>query len=131
MLSVTDGVSLSRALNSTIQLRLKHLLVQRCNELGGDIADRARFIVMEAHDRADDLERELGLSVLSNFIDRTRFGDPGFSPCFEWLVDHGFAYEFPFILTDDGFAHVVIIEKAAGIDPNLKALCEAYADAAV
>ena len=118
MLSITDGVSLARALSSTIDPRMKCLLSDRCDQLGGEITDQARFIIVQINDTADDLERELGFSVSS-------------SPCFEWVLDHGFAYEAPIIFTDDGYAHVVILEKADGIDPELEALCQAYAEASV
>jgi hypothetical protein len=127
MLSVTDSVSLARALDSPIDPRLKRLLAERCKQLGGDITNQARFIIIQANDTADDLERELGFSVMSNFIDHTPFNHPDFVPCFEYVADLGFSYELVFILDDSGFAHVVVVQKSDGIDSELLALCAAYA----
>lgn len=117
MLSITDGVTLARALHLPLNPQLKRLMVQRSDQLGG-ITDHARFIIIQPCDTIEDLERELGFPVARE-------------PCFEWVHDHGFAYECVAILTEDGFAHVALIEKADGIDPQLKALCDAYADASV
>ncbi len=44
MLTITDGGSLSRALKLPIDLRLKRLLMERRDQLRGDIVDIARFI---------------------------------------------------------------------------------------
>ena len=118
MLSINDGVSLTRALQSSLDERIKRLLADRCEQLGGDITDQARFIIVQPSDTAEELEREVGLPMLSD-------------PCFEWVLDHGFAYEAPIILTDDGYAHVVIVEKASSANAELMALCAAHAEATV
>ena len=47
MLTVTDGGSLARALRTPIDLRLKRLLIERRDQLGGEIVDIARFIVVQ------------------------------------------------------------------------------------
>ena len=41
MLTITDGGSLARALKLTIDLRLKQLLIERRDQLGGDISHLA------------------------------------------------------------------------------------------
>ena len=45
MLTITDGGSLSRALRTPIDLRLKRLLIERRDQLGGDISGEARFVI--------------------------------------------------------------------------------------
>ena len=115
MLSITDSVTLALALSSALNPQLKHLIARRSDQLGGNVTDHARFIIIQPCDTLEDLEGELGFPVARE-------------PCFEWVHDHGFAYECVAILTDDGFAHVALIEKVDGIDPELKALCEAYAE---
>jgi len=127
MRTITDRASLKRALRSPIDNRIKQLLKLRRDQLGGDIAGRARFIVVEASDTAEDLERELGFPVLTSMIDGIRFGEPSFAPNFEFVLDLGFAFELPFILTDDGYAHVALIIRGPGADSELLALCAHYA----
>jgi len=102
MLTITDGGSLTRAHNTSIDLRLKRLLIERRDQLGGDIVDLARFIVVQPGDGLDALETALGFSILENQTDGRRFGNPDFSPSWEWLADHGHCFELVFIFDDSG-----------------------------
>ena len=126
MLTITDGGSLTRALKLPIDLRLKRVLMERRDQLGGDIVDIARFIIVQPGDGLGALETALGFSILQNQTDGRCFGDPEFSPSWEWLADHGHCFELVFIMTDDGFAHVVLIENAQGVAPELLRLCGMY-----
>ncbi len=126
MLTIDDGGSLTRALSTSIDPRLRRLLVERRDQLGGRIKGEARFIVVQPGDGLDALETALGFSVLHNQIDGRRFGDPEFSPSWEWLADHGHCYELVFIFDDSGFAHVVLIENPHGVDWELLRLCQLY-----
>lgn len=126
MLSIRDGEALSCALRSDIDRHIKRLLRLRSQQLGGDIADQAHFAIVQSGDTPADLERAIGFSVSRNPADGTRFGQPEFTPGWEWIEDHGFAWEMCFIFTDDGFAHVVIVPKDEGVDPWLRSLCDTY-----
>lgn len=125
MLFLANGGSLARALHLPIDLRLKRLLIERRDQLGGDIKDLARFIIIQPGDSLTEFERELGWLVFEN-PEGYRFGDPHYYPDWEWLADHGHCFEMVFILTDDGFAHVVLVEQSLGVDPDLLRLCEMY-----
>ena len=116
MLTITDGGTLTRALRMPIDPRLKRLLIERRDQLGGDIAGQARFVLMQFNDSLCALERELGFPVL---------GDPEGSFGCEWVEDYGTFYEAVWILTDDGFAHVTFITKQ-GVDPDLLKFCETH-----
>jgi len=116
MLTITDGGTLARALQMPIDFRLKRLLTERRDQLGGDITDAARFIVVQPGDSLRKLEQELGFSPFGD--------DPSFAP--EWTQDHGSFYEIVWILTDDGFAHVVLAMKSAGVPTKLVALGAEY-----
>ena len=128
MLTITDGGSLSRALSLPIDLRLKQLLMERRNQLGGDITDITRFVIVQPGDSISALETELGFSVFQNPADGTRFGEPDFTPGWEWLADHGHSWEMVFILDDSGFAHVVLIQNTPMQNRVLRVLCLTYAD---
>ena len=129
MLSITDGGSLSRALKLPIDFRLKRLLIERRDQLGGDITDIARFVVVQPGDSLKALEAELGFSVFQNCVDGRRFGDPEFSPSSEWIADHGHCFEMVFIFDDSGFAHVVLIQNSPVQNRKLRLLCLTYAQA--
>lgn len=126
MLSITDGGSLSRALKLPLDLRLKRLLIDRRDQLGGDITDIARFVIVQPGDSLNALETELGFSVFQNPADGTRFGEPDFTPGWEWLADHGHCWETLFEFTTD-FSHVVIIQNTPMQNRLLRTLCLTYA----
>ena len=116
MKSIIDNKSLTRALSTSIDPLLKRLLMERRDQLGGDIVDLARFLVVQPGDDLDALETELGFPVRDDL--EASFG------C-EWVVDHGSFYEAVWILIDDGFAHVAFVPKQ-GVNPDLLRLCELY-----
>lgn len=125
---VSDERTLSRALTSSIDPRLKRLLRDRVRQLDvDDLSSVARFVIVQPGDTIADADRALGFSILQNLGDAARYGDLDFSPGWEWIEDHGHTYELVFIFTDDGFAHVVLVANAPGISTNLLNLCRAYA----
>jgi hypothetical protein len=85
------------------------------------------MIVVQAGDRPGALEDESGQAILHDLFDESRFGSPDFSPSFEVCEEHAGCYEMVFILNDDGFGIDIFIPKSEGIDPELLALCRAYA----
>lgn len=129
MLSISDGEALERALNSRIDDQTKQLLSLRRDQLGGDITDQAHFAIVQPADTAADLQRAIGFSVFENPVDGSHFRDPDWSPGWEWIEDHGFAYELCFIMDDSGFGHVVIVPKQQGVDSELLNLCQQYVSA--
>jgi len=114
-----------------IDPRLKRLLIKRRDQLGGNITDKARFVIVQPGDNPDALEQELSFPVFQNPGDGTRFDDPDFTPGWEWIEDHGHTFELVFIFDDSGFAHVVLVENAQGVDPELLKLCGLYVTARV
>jgi hypothetical protein len=130
MLSITDGGSLARALNLPIDRQLKALLKLRREQLAefDDLSEIARFIIVQPGDSLDALERELGFSVFRNPVDGRLFGDPEFTPGWEWIADHGYCFELVFIYDDSGFGHVVLVQNSPTQNPLLRALCLTYAD---
>ena len=128
MLTINDGESLARALSTSIDPRLKQLLTDRIQQLDvADLSTAARFVIVQPGDTIADADQALGFSILQSLGDGTRYGDPDFSPGWEWIEDHGFAFELVFIFTDDGFAHVVFVPNAPGISTDLLNLCRTYA----
>jgi hypothetical protein len=127
MLSITDGGSLARALSSYLNPHLKQLLKQRSDQLGGNIGEQALFVILQPGDAPEALEQQLSFSVFQNPFDGSRFGAPDFTPGWEWIEDHGFAFELVFIFDDSGFAHVVIIPNEDSMDADLLALCRTCA----
>ena len=83
-------------------------------------------IIVEAGDTVQDIEQEIGFSILTNLFDNVRYPDPDFVPCFEVLEDHGGCYEMVFIFGDGDDAIEIFIPKQ-GVDNELLAMCSQYA----
>ena len=112
--------------------QLRRLVLQRIDALTEECPDDAldqlvRFVVMEPGDRPEALAGQLGFHPLTNRWDGTSFGQAGFVPPFELAEEHGAWYELVFVLGDDGFGLEVFVPRAPGVDPELLALCAAYA----
>jgi len=127
MLTIQDRGTLSRALSLPIDLRVKQLLIERRDQLGGDITDIARFILVQAGDSLKALEHELGFNILKD-ADGLIFPDPNFNGRWEWMADHGYCWESPFIFDDSGFANVIIIQNSPMQNRLLRALCLTFAE---
>jgi hypothetical protein len=120
------------AVKSTIALladnRLRSLLTERFEQLtaaweGIDLSDLTHFLIIQPGDTAADAERELGWSLLVNPVDGARFGQPDFTPSWEWIEDHGGWFEAVFILSDDGFGISLFVQDHPATDPELLAMC--------
>lgn len=107
-LSDLDG-TLDPAVESLVRQRLEMLAEYGDEEMG-------RFLIPEAGDGIATVEREVGFP----------FADPSW----EWVIDHGNLYEAPFILSDDGYGHVLIVRDDPGIDRALIAVLCAHAEPA-
>ena len=85
------------------------------------------MIIVEPGDRVEVLEQETGCPILHNLCNEIRFGEPGFSPCFEVLEEHPSFYELVFITGGGDFGVLIFIPKQEDIHPELLALCAEYA----
>ena len=126
MLTITDRGSLSRALSLPIDPRLKRLLIERRDQLGGDIMDIARFIVVQPGDSLDALQQELGFDIFED-ADGLTFPHPGFSGRWDWLANHGHVFEMC-LEGSDAFTHVVLIQNSPMQNRLLRALCLTFAE---
>jgi hypothetical protein len=120
------------AVKSTLDLladnQLRSLLTERTEQLtnageGIDLSDLTHFLIIQAGDTAGDAEHELGWSLLVNPVDGARFGDPAFTPSWEWIEDHGGWFEAVYILSDDGFGISLFVQDHPATDTELLALC--------
>lgn len=127
MLSITDGGSLSRALSPTVRDIIDNRVHQLRLSYDGPLGEIVNFIVVQPGDREAIVTKALGFSPLCNPIDQARFGDPGFTPSWEWIERHGDWFGMAFILSDDGFGHVLLVQDAEGVDPGLLSLCRSFA----
>lgn len=114
--------------------QLRDLIEQRFEDIcDGEDFDpdlHGQFIVVEAGDSVEALEKESGCPILSGYIGNASYGDPGFKTIFECLEKHDFGYEMVFVPGDGDFGIVIFIPKQDGVDPELLAMCAEYAEPA-
>lgn len=121
MLQAVQG-GLHPTLTPIIEKRIAQLNV----DLDRDLGEVVHFIVVEPGDQPDQLDRELGFPFLTNLLDGTRFGEPDFTPSFEWIQDHGCWFEIVFMLTDE-FGIAVFLQDDPGMHFDLHMFCLEYA----
>ncbi|UUR07581.1 hypothetical protein [Sphingomonas glaciei] len=127
MLTIHDGEALPRAFHPSLRELIKLRVSQLRSNYDGPMEEIVCFYVVEAGDGQEQVTEALGFSPLQNLVDGTTFGDPGFEPSFEWISCHGLWFELVFILTDDGFGHILFVPNDPGTEFDLHSLCLEYA----
>ena len=132
MLSFKDIASVAGASKPPRDIALQDLLNYRVEQLvedGGDISELAHFLIVQAGDDDQSVSAELGFSILENLVDGARYGDPDFEPSWEWIMRHEGWFELVYVLSDDGFGWVVLVQDDEATDADLLAVCREYAPA--
>jgi hypothetical protein len=136
MFSLTTRAAVEAAIqNTSLDLDLRNLLAIRATQLEDDtepdieLGDLAHFHTVEPGDGITEAKAALGFAVDINLVDGVAFGHPNFVPSWEWIAHHVSYFELAFVLSDDGFGHILLIPDQYGIDPRLLALCREYAPA--
>ena len=111
--------------DSITDLDILKLIKLRHDQLGDELF--GSVIIVEAGDTVEDIEKEIGFSILTNLFDDVRYPDPDFVPCFEALEDHGSFYEILFIFGDGDDGTVEIFIPKHGVDPLLLSMCSQFA----
>ena len=109
---------------------LRTLLAKRIEQLTGDLdlSEVVNFLIIAPGDLLADIDAALGFPILQNLVDGTVFGDPDFTPSFEWAQYHcGSFFELVWLMTDDGFGTIVLVQDHPGIVFDLHAFCLEYA----
>lgn len=127
MLLLESRAAMARALTLDLDPHLLAVLRQRIDDLD-HLLDDTEFLIVVAGDSEPDIVREVGFSPLVEPIDGIRFGAPGFEPFWDHLVDHGGWFELS-LSFGSTFAYGLFVQDAAGIIPDLRALCRRYAAA--
>src|SRR5512137_2098333 len=127
MIILRDPQQLTQVVQPEIKAFLRQRFHDICEPEPYDPDEHGFFILVEPGDTSDRIEQETGYSLLKSLFSDTAYGDPDFTPDFEYLEDQGSFYEAVFIFTDSGFAVVMIVPKEEGIDGRIMALCNEFA----
>lgn len=132
MLSIHDAAAIAAApTNASIDPALKQLLGDRVDDWAAtDLLSLTHLLIIQSGDTEEAIQEEVAFSPMVNPLDNRRFGSKGFEPSWDWLEDHGGWFELIFTVGNDGFAFVLFVEDSEGVDPDLRALCRSYVEAA-
>lgn len=114
-----NAVDVQAFINQADDIQVGRLLRQRLMEVEADgdrMEDLARFIVMESGDSVAALEAHLATALTT----------PSGFPLWEFVEDHGVAFELVFVLSSSGYGALVFVQKRDG-SPELLALCRRHA----
>ena len=127
MIILRDPQQLTQVAQPEIKAFLRRRFHDICDPEPYDPDEHGFFILVEPGDTSDQIELDTGYSLLKSLFNGTVYGDPDFTPDFEYLEDHGSFCEAVFIFTDSGFAVVMIVPKEDGIDAGILELCAEFA----
>ena len=127
MIILRDPQQLTQVVQPEIKAFLRRRFHDICHPEPYDPDEHGFFILVEPGDTSEQIESATGYSLLKSLFNGTTYGEPDFTPDFEYLEDHGRFYEAVFIFTDNGFAVVMIVPKEAGIDIRILELCAEFA----
>jgi hypothetical protein len=129
MLSLYDQSSIEAALASPLDPRLEQLLADRIHDAAQtDLLGLTHLLVVQPGDCEHTIAEEICLSPLTNPIDGERFGSPEFVPWWDWLQQHDGWFEMIITVGNSGFAFILLIEDANGVQPEILSLCRTYAE---
>ena len=118
MIVIRTAEGMARALDSPLDPELKHCLQAHWDRLAEwqdyELSELAIFVVVQAGDTLEQAEAAFGQPLVQ---------DNSFSLLPELIERHGGWFEATFILSDDGFGLVLLVEIAANTDHDLLAAC--------
>ena len=127
MISLHDEASIAAAMAQPIEPALRTLMEARLDQAAkADLLDLTHIVVIQPGDTEAHIIAEIGFSPMAEPLGGIRFGTTGFYPHWAWLRDLGPFYEMIVTVGNSGFAFILVIEKAAGMIPELNAMCAHY-----
>lgn len=131
MLSLRTTAAMQSAATDHPDSHLRALLALRLGQLdqgdGSDLGELVHIVVFEAGDTLDALEATLGFTPLRNDTDGTSYGDPDFTPSWEWIKRQEGCFELVFVYSDWGNGTILFVQDAQGVNQRLLELCNEWA----
>jgi hypothetical protein len=130
MLTFTTRAAVWAAVaDDSLNPRLRALIAARARQLeddtepGVELGNLIHFHAVEPGDCMEAVNAALGFPADANPVDGSHIGDPGFAPAWEWIAHRDGWFEAAFVVSDDGFGHVLLVPDHPDTDPRLLALC--------
>jgi len=101
--------------------RIAHMVMDWAPDLWPDFG---QLLVLESGDDPAIVETTGCLRLTGSPFGAARLGDPGFTPVWDFVDDHGSFFEVATIITDAGGFFLLVIPKGIGTSAALLRLCE-------
>lgn len=85
------------------------------------------FLIVEPGDSLATISEQIGFDILANRWTGIRFGQPDYTPSFEFVELIDAIYDMLFIIDDSGYGIELLIPKTDGVDAELLAMCVQFA----
>lgn len=121
MISMTDDASIASALQLHLDPRLSDLIRRRRAILGDNLPfnEMAQFVVVQPGDTIDAIESAIDWPLRPDLACGV--------PQWEWVLVHDdFALETVIVTDDAGYAIVLFVQIAEGMDPELMGMLRAF-----
>jgi hypothetical protein len=129
MQTFDNAKAIARAPRLVTDPKLQNLLYDRVQDWAeAGLLNLTHLALIEVGDTEESIMEALGFSPLVNWLDGKRYGTDGFIVPFDLLLDHEGYFELVMTVGNDGFAFVIFVRDRDGVEPQLRAMCGAYAD---
>ncbi|MBB5698507.1 hypothetical protein [Sphingomonas yantingensis] len=125
MLHFYDRATMAAALTMDLEPRLKALLTARIEALPPELIDWTEYVVVEEGDTEADIVAAVGFSPLVEPIEGVRYGQPGFEPFWDLLIQRD-GWSEMVVTFGSTFACVLLIERGCHAPRQLDELCSRY-----
>lgn len=127
MLHFYDRATMAHALTLDVAPDLHGLLADRIGALGEDLIDWTELLIVEPGDTEEQIVNIIGFSPLVSPIDGSRWPEPEFEPCWDWLADQCGCFEM-IVTFGSTFACVLLIADQDGVPSDLRQMCRSLAN---
>ena len=131
MIHLIDRADFARASSLNLKPHLRRALLDSIAVLAAgdhDLTDWTEFLIVQPGDTEEAIVQAIGFSPLVEPIDGARFGQPGFAPGWDTLLNRSGWFEM-IVTFGSTFAYILLIEDSEGVQADLLALCRRYAAA--
>lgn len=123
-----ESASLEASPSAVSEPHLQQLLTEAVRHWSAvGVLNATHLLIVQPGDTEEAIAKEIGFSPLVNPLDGERYGSTAFTPYWEDLQDRGGWFELTLAVGNSGFAFVLFIQDADGVQPQLLSLCRTYA----
>lgn len=123
MLTIRDPADLGQVVDPALRALIAERLADIAQGEDFDPEVHGYVVVMAPGDDLGEVEAAFGAPLLANPVTGLAYGQPGFSPVFEYVGAHPGWFEVVAVPGDGDFGVILFVLRQPGVDSRLLALC--------